>query len=63
MEVFISFSNVESSCFPLATSFRMRQTRDAARENPLFTHFFRCDGESVHIYALISQDVGEFSMS
>lgn len=63
MEVFISFSNVESSCFPRDTSFRMRQTCDAARENSIFLIFLRCEGELVHIYALISQDVGEFSMS
>lgn len=39
MEVFISFSNVESSCFSSAMSFRMRETCDAARENLPSAHF------------------------
>lgn len=39
MEVFISPSNVESSCFSSDTSFRMRELRDAARENLPFAHF------------------------
>lgn len=63
-EMLIAFSNVESSCFSHRRSLFACVNSLMLQEKIAFLLIFlACDGELADIYALVSQDDGEFSMS